>query len=160
MAILTQAGRTELARFIASKAIYLAWGEGKQNWEDNPPEGEYKQTALLNVIGYRKAKQVGFCLPDTDGPISVPNGRYKLSDTPTNYLYCEFSFDFEDGLGETIRELGLMVGTTPKDDIAIGQFYLRKDEVADPGTLLLLENRLPLFREQGVMETFAFVVTF
>ena len=160
MAILTQAGRTALARFIASNPLYLAWGKGKLSWGETPPLGEFQQTALIDVVGYRQAKQVGFCTPDDNGLISVPNGRYQLSDTPTNHLFCEFSFDFEDGLGETIRELGLMVGTAAKPEVPAGQYYLQPTQVADPGTLVLVENRLPLFRDQGVRETFEFVVTF
>lgn len=160
MAILTTIGRTELTKHIASTQIYLGWGRGDPDWNDIPPDGTIEQVELKDIVGYRKAKQIKYCQPDNNGAISVPHGSYSLSETPTNHLFCEFSFDFEDGLGDTIRELGLMVGTQAKADVPSGKYYLLPAEVLNKGTLLLVENRLPLFRDQGVRETFEFVITF
>lgn len=160
MAILTKAGRTALAQFIASSELYLSWGRGDPAWQTEPPEGSIEQEALIDAVGYRKAKSIGFCTPDDNGSILVPHGRYALSETPTHHLHCEFSFDFADGLGETIRELGLVLGVKAQEAIPPGQLYLSSDEIQESGTLLLVENRLPLFRDQGVRETFEFVVTF
>ncbi len=160
MAILTETGRTELTKYIASTQIYLGWGRGDPLWQSTPPEGSVDQFELEDIVGYRKAKQIKYCQPDNNGIISVPHGQYSLSKTPTHHLFCEFSFDFEDALGETIRELGLMVGTQAKVNVPSGKHYLLPEEVENKGTLLLVENRLPLFRDQGVRETFEFVITF
>ncbi|WMN59284.1 hypothetical protein NI389_13850 [Pseudoalteromonas xiamenensis] len=160
MAILTSAGRVTLAKALRDLPIYLAWGSGAVAWdEDTPPESQ-QSNALTHLLGYRKARRVAFCEPSDGGEIDVPNGQFALSDTPTQHLYCQFTYDFEDALGETIREVGLMVGTQAKSDIPPGKYYLQPGEVEESGSLLLLEHRSRLKREQGVRETFEFVISF
>ncbi|WP_073585037.1 hypothetical protein [Vibrio quintilis] len=160
VAILTKSGRTAIAQSIAAQPVFMAWGHGDTEWEETPPSESVTSTALLDTVGYRKASRVLFCEPDPDGEIVVTSGRFKLSDTPTNHLFCEFRFDFEDAQGETLREVGVMVGTEPKADAPAGQFYFQPEELEKSGTLLLLEHRKPLYRDTGVRETFEFVITF
>ncbi|CAM3692233.1 hypothetical protein VA7868_03739 [Vibrio aerogenes CECT 7868] len=160
MAILTKSGRTAIAQSIAAQPVFMAWGRGESAWEETPPSEPVTSTALVDTVGFRKSSRVLFCEPDPDGEIVVTSGRFKLSDTPTNHLFCEFRFDFEDAQGETLREVGVMVGTTPKADTPAGQFYFKPEELDKDGTLLLLEYRKPLYRDIGVRETFEFVITF
>ncbi|MCG9767899.1 hypothetical protein EXT48_12045 [Pseudoalteromonas sp. CO348] len=160
MATLTLQGRKALARLMQQQAIYLAWGNGASSWDNTLPPTPTNTTQLTNLIGYRKAKQIRFCEPDEQGEIQVPTGKFRLSDTASQHLYCQFTYDFEDGLGEHIRELGLMLGTTPKTGIPAGKYYLLPDEVVEAGELILLEHRTALFRDQGVRETFEFVISF
>ncbi|MCF2856466.1 hypothetical protein L1286_03200 [Pseudoalteromonas sp. SMS1] len=159
MAILTRAGRTLFAQTIAQTPIYLAWGRGETPWQ-SPPAEPIVATELAAPIGYRKAKKVAFCLPNEQGDIHLQGGRFSLSEQPTQHLYCEFTFDFADGVGETVRELGLMSGTQQQPDLPPGLSYLLPEQVASSGTLLLLEHRAPLVREEGVRESFEFVVSF
>ncbi|KID58269.1 hypothetical protein JF50_06210 [Pseudoalteromonas luteoviolacea] len=159
MAILTRAGRTMLAQTIAQTSIYLAWGRGASQWQ-MPPAEPIAATNLADPIGYRKAKKVGFCYPDDQGDIFIQGGRFSLSSEPTQHIYCEFTFDFTDGAGETVRELGLMSGLQADAQLPDGLVYLTPEQVANSGTLLLLEHRAPLIREQGVRESFEFVVSF
>ncbi|NUZ11747.1 hypothetical protein HUZ36_13250 [Pseudoalteromonas sp. McH1-7] len=160
MATLTQQGRKALARLLSQQAIHLAWGKGDPSWDDTLSPTPTNTTQLTSLIGYRKAKQIRFCEPDEQGEIQVPSGKFSLTDTPSQHLYCQFTYDFEDGLGEHIRELGLMLGTTAKANVPAGKYYLAPDEVAQPGELILLEHRTALFRDQGVRETFEFVISF
>lgn len=159
MAILTRAGRTLFAKTIAQTDIYLAWGRGDANWQEPTPE-PVSASQLRDSIGYRKAKKVTFCKPDESGDILVQGGRFSETSEPTQYLYCQFTFDFFDAAGETVREVGLMSGTVAHHSVPEGQVYLTPEQVDNPGTLLLLEHRAPLIREQGVRESFEFVISF
>ncbi|WP_462171156.1 hypothetical protein [Pseudoalteromonas xiamenensis] len=160
MAILTQMGRIELASAIHTRPIYLAWGAGEPSWDENAPLEAQNSTTLTSLLGYRKARRVAFCSPNDEGEIIVSNGRFALSDTPTQHLYCQFTFDFEDALGQDIREVGLMVGTLAKPEVPLGKYYLLPNEIKEAGSMLLLEHRTKLHRDQGVRETFEFVISF
>ena len=160
MAILTQSGRTALAEFVASQAIFIGWGRGDISWGDNPPDEQVISTTLLDAFGYRKASRIKFCQPDTNGEIEVPTGKFTLTETPTNHVYLEFNFDFDNGLGETIREVAVMVGSEAKAELPAGQYYFTPQQLESIGRLMLLEHRKPLFRDQGVRETFEFVLSF
>ncbi|WDE04669.1 hypothetical protein SG34_025620 [Thalassomonas viridans] len=160
MAILTQSGRIALAEFVASQPIFIGWGRGDVSWGDNPPAEQITSTALLDALGYRKASRVKFCQPDSEGGIEVPTGKFSLVESPTNHIYLEFNFDFDNALGETLREVGVMVDSQPKAGLPDGQYYFTPDELESTGSLMLLEHRKPLFRDQGVRETFEFVLSF
>ncbi len=160
MAILTKSGRTALASSIAEQPIYMGWGRGESAWEESPPEESVNSTQLIDAVGYRQATSVAYCLPDPNGNIELSTGRFSLSATPTNHLYLTFKYDFEDGAAQTIKEVAVMIGTTPSSSLPAGQKYFTPAELDNQGTLLLLEHRSPLRREQGVRESFEFVVTF
>ncbi len=160
MAILTKSGRIAMAKAIAGLPIFMCWGQGGPGWEEEPPAELVTAAALLDVVGYRAAASVQFCETATDGEISIPSGRFTVSQEPTNHLYLRFVFDFEDAEGKTIREIGVMTGTTTIPDLPEGQHYFLPEQVQSAGDLLLLEHRKPLYREIGVRETFEFVVTF
>ncbi|CAM3966793.1 hypothetical protein [Pseudoalteromonas byunsanensis] len=160
MAILTRAGRIELANAIKQKSIYLAWGQGAIEWDTQLPSEPSTSTELTSVLGYREATRVLYCEADEQGEIQVPNGRYKVVNHPTPHLYCQFNYDFNDGLSKSIRELGLMVGTVPKAGTPSGQLYFQPEDIEQQGTLLLLEHRPAIYRDQGVRESFEFVISF
>ena len=229
MAILTQSGRAAMAASIKAQPIHLAWGNGREDWEDDragnytfaddlislgvnyikdlvvksqdeqttyiegvdysadavtgeitrinagdipiagtvyitynvdtPPE-EVNATALLNEVGRRTVDEVLFCVPDPEGDLVTPTGRFTASDEPTNNLHMRFTFDFEDSPGEIIRELGIMVNTVVDELLPDGQRYFQGAEITDPGILLVLEHTVPLVRTAATRETFSFVVTF
>ena len=159
MAILTNTGRSELVRAIHQQPIYMAWGRADGAWE-TPPAEPLDGTALQDVIGFRKATQVSFCQPDDDGAIEVSSGKFSLTTEQTRHLYLQFRYDFADALGETIREIGVFLNTQVKAGLPAGQVYFPTAEVDQQGKLLLLENYRPLVRDEGVRESFDFVVTF
>ena len=159
MAILTNTGRSELVKAILEQPIFMAWGRADGAWTE--PESEaIDATALQDVIGFRKATQVSYCKPDANGDIEVSSGKFTLTDQQTRHLFLQFRFDFRDALEETIREIGVFLNTQLKDDLPDGQVYFDADEVTDSGQMLLLENYRPLVRDEGVRESFDFVVTF
>jgi hypothetical protein len=159
VAILTNMGRTELVRAIFQQPIFMAWGKGDGVWQE-PPAEDLDSTVLQDAIGFRKATQVRYCVPDDAGEIEVSSGKFSVSDVQTRHLYLQFRYDFADAKGETIREIGVFLNSQLVPDLPAGQVYFDNAEVSDPGQLLLLENYRELFRDDGVRESFDFVVTF
>ena len=159
MAILTKSGRTAIATSIKAQSIHLAWGIGDPSWEKITPPEPIEATSLVKEIGRRIADEIIFCKKDNDGDLMTPTGRFKASKIPTNNLYLRFSFDFENADNQTIRELGVMIGTKTNSKLA-GQRYFKPEEIADFGTLLVLEIIPPIIRTPSTRETFSFVITF
>lgn len=159
-AILTLSGRTAIATAIKARTAHMAWGSGNAAWGSTPPSPAVSDTALVAEVGRRKATQVEYVVPDANGVIEVPQGKYSISPTPTLALYFKFFFDFADGVGETIRERAIFLDTVAAAGVPAGQFYLTPAQVQNPGTLLVLERNAPIVREITTRQLFEFVVTF
>jgi len=161
MATLVTSGRAGLAASVASQDIFLGLGAGNSSWDvDGTPAEDIADTALIATIGYRKTAQVDFATADPAGSIVLPTGRYNISPTQTNHLYMRFSLDFADASTATIRQTGLFLGTTPNGGLPVGQMFFLPTEIADPGTLYLLEHVTAINRTPATRETFEFVLTF
>lgn len=159
-AVLTTSGRTAIATAIKARTAHLAWGSGDVAWGSTPPAPPSNATALVAEVARRKANQVEYCVADAAGAISVPEGKFSISATPTNNLYFKFHFEFADAVGSTIREQAIFLDTVLAAGVPAGQFYLLPAEVAQPGTLLVIERRAPIIREITTRQLFEFVVTF
>lgn len=159
-AVLTTSGRTAIATAIKARTAHLAWGSGDPAWGNTPPDPPANSSALVAEIARRRANQVEFCAPTTNGAISVPEGRFDISATPTNNLYFRFHFEFGDAVGSTIRETAIFLDTVAAAGVPAGQFYLTPAQVAQPGTLLVIERRAPIIRQITTRQLFEFVVTF
>jgi hypothetical protein len=161
MATLTTSGRAGLAASVAARNIFLGLGAGSASWdaEGTPPEA-ITTSALVAPVGFRKAAQVSFVLPATEGGIVLPSGRYDLSAAQTNYLYLRFTLDFENASTATIRETGILLDTVVNAGLPVGQMFFGADEVTNPGTLYLLEHVPAIIRTPATRETFEFVLTF
>lgn len=132
-------------RAIANESLYLAWGLGDPEWGQTPPLEPIGDTALVAEIGRRRAAFVGYCTPDPDGDIvTVTDGRFQSSNAPTKWLYFRFSFDFADGGDAIIREMAVFMHTEIAPDLPPGQMYFPPEDIADPGTMLLLERIAPV----------------
>ena len=116
-------------------------------------------TTLLREVGRRKVDTVTYCVADPEGLLVSPTGRFSVSETPTNLLHFHTTFDFEDASTETIRELGIFIGTAVAENCPAGQRYFLPHEITDPGILLVCENIVPLIRTPATREAFSFVVT-
>lgn len=123
-----------------------------------PPEA-MQATSLVYEVGRRVMDTICFCTPDPEGLLVTPTGRFSESTVPTNQLYFRCTFDFQDGATETIRELGIFIGTEISDACPPGQRYFLPTDLANPGILLVLENTVPLIRTPATREAFSFVVT-
>lgn len=160
MAIITVSGRAALAASIKQSKLHLAWGVGEESWGTEPPPDDIEKTALVREVGRRLVDSVNFCVGDDDGEVAAPTGRFRITEEPSNNLLFTCRYDFEDGAGFTIREIGLFVNTTVKEGAPPGQRYFLPDEIEDQGILLAIENITPIIRVPSTRETFSFVITF
>lgn len=160
MAVLTTSGRIAIATAIKARTAHMAWGSGDAAWGNTPPAPPITATALLVEIARRKADQIDYCAPAPAGAISVPEGRFNISATPTNNLYFRFHFEFADAPTSIIREAAIFLDTVAAAGVPAGQVYLLPAEVAQPGTMLVLERLTPIIRAGTKRELFEFVVTF
>jgi hypothetical protein len=139
MSIIPYSGRAAIAQAIFSMPIHLAIGSGDDSWEETPPPLDYDATALTHETGRKVLHRGLYVYPDDQGEIILPNDRrYSASLTPTRYLYLQFLFDYNEGVGFYLRELGIFVNTTYKAPPQQGQTYFTPDEIEDPGMLLYL----------------------
>ena len=160
MAILTNSGRAAAAAAIKAQSLYMAWGGGDVSWDTTPVAEPADATSLVNELGRRRVTQAMFCLPDPQGELVVPTGRFTVSDAPTKYLYMRFSFDFTDAAASTIREAAVFSGTTAKASVPAGQDYIVPSEIENPGLMLALEHIDALVRSASDRQQFEFVIQF
>ncbi len=161
MAILPKSGRAAIARSIKSQPLHLAWGTGDGSWGATPPAEDTAATGLMNEVGRRSVLEASYVMPDEQGEIVVEGaGRFTRSVQETNQLYLVFKFDFQDAPTEVIREIGVFVGTETAADLPAGQMYFAPSEVANPGTLLQLEHKAPIYRAASTRENFEILITF
>lgn len=161
MAILTTSGRVGIARSMKEQRVFLAWGTGDSTWGTVPPtEGLLESTQLVHEVGRRLCESVEFCVPDEQGTIITPTGRFTHSDVPTNNLHFEVLFDFDDAEGQEIREFGLFANTVLIDGLPEGQKYFLPNEIQDIGSLLVVERIAPIYRQAMTREQENFVVSF
>lgn len=168
MAILTTSGRTAMAIAIMAQPIHLAWGSGSPTWDVTPVAEDPSATALVAEVGRRAVTLAQYVTPDAAGSIIVPNGVFSPSVAPTNNIYCRFNFDFTDSPTATIREAGIFIGTTLIAGLPAGQTYFipndpnmsNQNDVANPGTLMVLEHFPAFARSSSVRQSFEYVITF
>ena len=140
-AILPYAGRAKLAEYILSCPIHLAIGDGGVNWGETPPEPEYTATGLTHELGRKAVTRAFFVSADENGEILMPGGLcYTQSETATRQLFFEFLFNFGEGVMESIREVGVFIGTETRSGLPVSQTYFTPDQITDSGTLLQLKH--------------------
>lgn len=160
MAILTNAGRAAIALAIKETPIFVAWGTGQAEWDNQSERESRLATTLTAEIGRVKAKSVSFCIPDPAGDIVMQGNRYTHSQNPTPNLHIRAEFDFNDGLGQTIREIGVFVNVVLVKGLPRGQKYFTPDNIENKGILLGLDHIVPMQRGVGSRFGLDFVISF
>lgn len=171
LSTITNTGRAAMAKAIAARPLFLAWGSGDPAWDamnkENLPSLVDAET-LTSELGRRKPSVVRFCTPDDAGSIVIPvasteegvlqTARYSLSDTPTPYLYVRADYDFENAANAVIREIGLFMDCKPKESCPAGQLYFTPDEFEENGMLFCAQilDR-PMNRSVSVRQSVEFV---
>ena len=141
MAIMTLAARVKIAQQLFEMPLHMALGLGGEGWGEAPPMPEYEATALVREIGRKSVFRKFYVEEDDAGEIVLPGERrFATSLTPTRHIYVQFLFDYGEGVGGAIRELGLFAGTVPKAGLPEGQMFFTPQDIADPGTLITLER--------------------
>ena len=149
-----------MAEALIEQPIHMAWGVGEATWDNvNPPNESVDAISLVEEVGRRAVFEKRFVVPDDDGDIVVPNGRFSFSDIPTRNVYFSFKLDFEDAADKIIRELAVYTNTETDSALPPGQKYFLGTHITNQGILLLLENITPVYRNAATRESFEFVVT-
>jgi len=140
----------------------FAWGRGDPAWDVTPEPEPTSAAALVAEVGRRRATQAQFVTPDSNGQIEMPNGqRYSPSSTPTAYAHIRCTFNFNEGKGETIREVGVFFNSQPAPGLPPGQLYFTPDQITVPGRMKLLDRlQTKIVRDQNVKQTFEYVLPF
>jgi hypothetical protein len=160
MAILPRSGRAAIAKAIKNQSIHLAWGLGDGAWT-NPPAEDALATELIDEIGRREAVEVAYVVPNESGNITIEGaGTFSRTETPTNQLFLSFKFDAANAPTAIIREIGVFAGTVTTPGLPAGQKYFVPSEISDPGTLLQLEHKTPIYRAANTRESFDILITF
>ena len=172
MGLITESGRAAMARAIKEQTMFLVLGRGESSWDSDMPADDGKATELVSEIGRKALTRSIYVTPNVEGDIEVPtsitedgNGgygvttvKYSQSASPTRYIYVEFRLDFTDAVNQTIRELGLYVGSVLKDDLPSGQTWFTADNFDDEGLLFEIENRVPYIRTVNQRPVFSWVI--
>jgi len=168
--ILPLSGRVAIADAISRRPLHFVWGLGDGKWLDDVPPADIDAVGLMNEAGRRIISEWKFAIPDDGGSIitvqdpgSPPSkGRFSLSpgNAPTNHLYVNCQFDFDDGVGLVIREAAVVTNTETVEGLPAGQRYFTPGQIAAPGFLLYVQNLTPIFRSSQTQEYFETVITF
>ena len=161
MAILTTSGRTAIAVAVAAQPLHLAIGSGDPAWDATPIAEPVGASALVAELGRRAASQVAFVVPDANGSISVPNGKFNpvAAGQKSNNLYLRFAFDYGDATTASVREIGIFLGTTIKPEVGTGVAFFLPSHLLSPGTLLGLQHPAKITRSGNTRQSFEFVLT-
>ena len=162
MPALSTDGRIGECEIFIGLPLMFAWGRGDPAWDVEPEPEPTNATALVDEIGRRWATQAQFVYPDPDGPIEMPGGqRYSPSPVPTAFAYVRCVFNYLEGNGETIREIGVFFNRQPAAGLPPGQLYFTPDQIAASGRLKLLDRpQTKIVRDQNVKQTFEYVLPF
>jgi hypothetical protein len=151
MPVLQQSGRVLLAKAVAARTIYIAWGRGVPAWDANPESEPADAVALVDEIGRRLVTDIAFVRPDPAGEIEMPGGeRFSVAGAPTSWVRLRATFLFEDARGETVREVGVFFDTQIAPGVPPGQRWVPRADVLDPGQLYTLERRAAEYRSGSV----------
>lgn len=160
MATFPKNGRVVIAESIAARPLHVAWGLGDGAWTTNIPAENPDATGLINEIGRHTVTSTQYVVPDVNGTIVLPSGRFSPSVTPTNHLLISTTFDFDNASSSIIREVAIFAGTQVQAGLPVGQRYFTPSQITDPGKLLYVENIGPIYRSTAIQETFKTVITF
>jgi hypothetical protein len=137
-----------------------AGGTVKVEYAYGRPDVPSAATALVDEVGRRVANSVQHVVPDPAGLLETADGnKWTVSPIATRYLYLSVLFQFSEAVSDTIREMGIFMDTAAAAGIPPGQQYLRPVEIADIGTLVLLDRLNPIIRSPSTRQGFSFVIT-
>ena len=157
--VLQLAGKVLSAKLLKAQPIYIAIGRGDPAWDALTPaqiaaSTPTDATRLVDEIGRRLAS-VQFVVEDPAGAIEIVNPsdnsrtKYALSANPTAFLFVDTTFDYQEGAGESVREIGIFVGGQLAAGLPPGQSWFTAGQVLAPGDVWSIV-RMPSMYRDGV----------
>lgn len=159
MSIFVQSASAAIAKAVKVAGVWVAWGEGNPSWDEVSMPEAVNATALYDELGRRRAQVIEFVSIDPGGDISVPQGNYSISPTPTDTLYIRCAFADTDAVGQFVREAGVFIGTVPVTGLPVGTEYFTPNQIDQPGVLLMLEHFAKITRTSEFSVALEFVMT-
>lgn len=93
--------------------------------------------------------------------INAVDGYWILSAEATPHIYLQFAFDrMAAGDGKKIHQVGLFMDTVIRPNIAPGVEYFTPGDLLDKGSLIMIDNMVPIIRDLATYETFDVVISF
>lgn len=160
MAIFVTDAPSAVAVAIKETGVWVAWGRGSDSWDMAPEPEPADAGSLVDEIGRRRAQVIQFVTPDPAGDIIVPQGAFAIHPEPTGNLYVRCNFANTDGVGESLREGGVFIGTALVAGLPAGQEYFTPGNIASIGRMLMLERFAKITRSVDFGVSLEFVVSF
>lgn len=160
MAEFLRSGRIAAAKIFAAQTLHVAWGAGLPAWDATPESVNVADEALVAEVGRRLVTGARYAELDTAGDVIVDGVHYSVTNTPTNRLYVETTFQQADSPGADIREVAVFVGGTTAAGLPAGQLYFLPAQVETPGDMVVLEHIAVVHHTSSNEQTFRFVINF
>ena len=158
MSIFVQNAPSAIALAVKTSGVWVAWGTGDPSWDSVPVAEPSATTSLIAEVGRRLASMTEFVVPDSAGAISVPQGNFSISSTPTSSLYVRCNFANDDAVGLSIRESAAFIGTKVKPSVPVGTDYFTPDQLDSFGVMLILSRFAKIERTSAFSASLEFVV--
>ena len=171
MAITTMLGHVNRAKdFFNKESIYFALGRSSA-WEDemNPPNEDAGAVALDEVIGYKRYMVKHIVRPvkeEETADIKYKNENWKIisSDEALNegarWVYLDTTIEYDEIPLGFYRQVGLFTGVVVNEGVPEGKYNLTVDDVADEGTLEVIDNRQASNRQADQTEKISLILEF
>lgn len=141
-------------------------GTSQTPWTTTVPASPTTVAQLYEELCRRKALIKTYVKPDANGAYTTTTGKWSpslmpdgVTPLPSRYIYTYVGFDLTDVPTATLYQYAFFLGTTP----VAGQqnaTFLVPAQVADPGTLLCIENIQPVIRNTTTRQVIETVLTF
>jgi len=138
--------------------------------ENNPPNPTGNETSVEEVIGYKAVTEQYFVKPDpnaneSNGGIYYRGQWYAKTTDPNEaksggykWVYLSTIIAYDELPLQTYRQVGVYVGLQKAK--GVDKSNLLPSEVADPGTLEVIDNRKPQYRSIDQREKLSVIIEF
>jgi len=156
----------EAIQLVKNESVWIGVGK-EQPWDSSEtvPLVAYDST-MLETIGYKRADQLTLVVPDEAGTIHQMNQTWRAVDVDegkalnARWVYVQGWLNYDQFVLKTFRQTGVWAGLQPKDNVLPNQQVVYPEDVADPGYLLVLNNRSAITREANQKESIDFIIEF
>lgn len=154
--------RIQFANETLAKNILCGVAAGSSGWGDNPPLPSLDVTGLSTTpLAWKRVLDKRYAVPDTNGAFVLPDGsRWTIGGTPSEHLYLRANFEPTEVSDIAFREVAFHMSAVTQAGLPSGQVLYTNDQVTDAGTLLAIQRRPLVQRNNITREIFETIVTF